>query len=313
MKKLLNGFLSGKKTSEKIKKDLSDILGPYLANPHFIDKLTEIDNTQTKRNQDFIKNINETQYNLIVNEEDNSKNFTTRILNNFACLLVLFDNFIFEEEFISLGDEEYFKKRENYNELLKLKAAIEEMGQSGQDAGKKGGNKGGNLDASAFDLDSKRTFKKVYKGINFKDGKIDYYTLFTDTVKNIVENSEEKIKTLENEYRKDNWSKSIAGIKLQNNKNLFNERNKYYKQHCDSFNKNIQEDINKYNQFRLEELEYKYKWNEMVKDLRNTLKKFNIPEGVECGEASELNIRKPGGRKSTSRKSVSKSKSKKHK
>ena len=29
--------------------------------------------------------------------------------------------------------------------------------------------------------------------------------------------------------------------------------------------------------FQMEELEYKYKWDEMVKDLKNTLKKFNIP------------------------------------
>ena len=117
---------------------------------------------------------------------------------------------------------------------------------------------------------------------------------------------------LENEYRKDNWSKSIAGIKLQNNKNLFNERNKYYKQHCESFNKNIKEDINKYNQFRLEELEYKYKSNEMFKDLRNTLKKFNIPEGVECGEVTDLNIKKPSaGKRLSSRKSKAKPKVKK--
>ena len=87
---------------------------------------------------------------------------------------------------------------------------------------------------------------------------------------------------MENAYRNDNWSKSIIGIKLQNNKNLFLERNKYYDQHCKGFNENIKEDINKFNNLRLEELEYKFKWDEMVKDLKNTLKKFNIPEGVTC-------------------------------
>ena len=66
-------------------------------------------------------------------------------------------------------------------------------------------------------------------------------------IKEYVENSEEKIKTLEHEYRKDNWSKSITGIKLQNNKNLFIERNKFYKQHCETFNQNIKDDINKFN------------------------------------------------------------------
>ena len=43
----------------------------------------------------------------------------------------------------------------------------------------------------------------------------------------------------------------------------------------------------------MEELEYKYKWDEMVKDLKNTLKKFNIPEGVECGTGADITIPKP--------------------
>ena len=111
IKKLTGEFLSSKRTSEKTKKELSSILGPYLANPYYLDKLNEMDNTEMKRNEDFIKKVNETQYNLIVNEEENSKLFTIRLLNNFVCLLPLFDNFIFEEEFISLGDEEYFKKK----------------------------------------------------------------------------------------------------------------------------------------------------------------------------------------------------------
>ena len=113
--------------------------------------------------------------------------------------------------------------------------------------------------------------------------------MFQKMVKEYVENSEEKIKILENEYRKDNWSKSITGIKLQNNKNLFIERNKFYKQHCETFNTNIKEDLNKFNNLRVQELEYKFKWDEMVKDLKNTLKKFNIPEGVECASATEEN------------------------
>ena len=307
---IIEAFDKAKNVSENIKTELKIKLGPYLANPFFSKELSSIEATDTERSNNYLKMINETQFNLIQNEEENSKNFTTRLLNNFTALMTLFDNFIFEEEFISLGDEEYFKKRENYNQLLKLKETLEEK-NLGDGTKKPADKKGGDL--SKYDLESKRTFKKQFKGINFKNGKINYYDMFNKIVKEYVENSEEKIKTLENEYRKDNWSKSIAGIKLQNNKNLFNERNKYYKQHCDSFNKNIQEDINKYNQFRLEELEYKYKWNEMVKDLRNTLKKFNIPEGVQCGEESDLNIRKPGGKKSTTRKSVSKSKSKKHK
>ena len=119
-------------------------------------------------------------------------------------------------------------------------------------------------------------------------------------MKEVVENSEEKIKILEDNYKKGKWSKNIIGIKLQNNKNLFLERNKYYEQHCKEFNENINDDINKYNQYRMEELEYKYKWEELVKDLKNTIKKFNIPEGVspELIEAKKLEENKPSSKKS---------------
>jgi hypothetical protein len=283
----MNIFNKEKENSDKIKDELKTKLGPYLANPLYAKDLSSFETKDTERNTTFIKSINETQFNLIQNEEECSKNFTTRLLNNFACLMTLFDNFIFEEEFISLGDEEYFKERENYNQLLKLKDALDEKLNAGQD-GKKNVQSGKNaVDISKYDLESKRTFKKLFKGINFKEGKINYYDIFQKIVKEYVENSEEKIKILENEYRRDNWSKSITGIKLQNNKNLFLERNKFYKNHCDTFNNNIKDDIDKFNNLRVQELEYKFKWDEMVKDLKNTLKKFNIPEGVECGTATE--------------------------
>ncbi len=87
-----------------------------------------------------------------------------------------------------------FKKRENYNEILILKVTIEELNQSENEGGKKGGIKNQILDTISFDLNSKRTFKKVYKGINFKDGKIDCYSLFIDTVNNIEKNSEKKLR-----------------------------------------------------------------------------------------------------------------------
>ena len=288
---IMDLFTNSKELSDKTKNDLNIKLGPYLANPFFSKELLVIETTDNERNTNYVKSINETQFNLIQNEEENSKNFTIRLLNNFAALMTLFDNFIFEEEFISLGDEEYFKKREDFNQLLKLKETLEE--KSGAGDGKKPADKKGAGDLSKYDLESKRTFKKMFKGLNYKNGKINYYDMFNKIVKDYVENSEEKIKVLETEYRKDNWSKSISGIKLQNNKNLFNERNNYYKQHCESFNKNIKDDINKFNQLRLEELEYKYKWDEMVKDLKNTLKKFNIPDGVECGTGGEIDYKKP--------------------
>ena len=297
---LLQNFEKNKNISEKIKKELNMKLGPYLANPSFSSELENFETKDNERHTNYLKEINETQFNLITNEEELSKNFTIRILNNFGSLMTLFDNFIFEEEFISLGDEEYFKKREGYNDLLKLKEALEEKANPQGDS-KKGASSKGTGDLSKYDLESKRTFKKNYKGINYKEGKINYYEKFNKEVKNVVENSEEKIQILEENYKKDNWSKSIIGIKLQNNKNLFEERNKYYEQHCLEFNKTINEDINKFNTFRLQELEYKYKWDELVKDLKNTVKKFNIPEGVspEITEEKKVEEKKPSSKKTS--------------
>ena len=84
---------------------------------------------------------------------------------------------------------------------------------------------------------------------------------------------------MENEYKKYNWSKSMVGIKLQNNKNLFLFRNDYYKQHCDQFNSDINEYINKYNSERLQELEYNQKWKDTVKSLKDSLEQFLIETG----------------------------------
>lgn len=279
---IMGEFNKAKEVSENAKNELRMKLGPYLANPYYSKELDNFEQQDNERSSAYIKKLNETQFNLIQNEEEVSKDYTIRVLNNFAALMTLFDNFIFDEEFISLGDEEYFKERDNYNQLLKLREALEEKANpSGGDKKAAGGSKAP-IDTSKYALDSKRTFKKSYKGINYKEGKINYYDTFNKEVKEYVENAEDKIKLLETEYRKDDWSKSIVGIKLQNNKNLFLERNKYYEQHCKGFNENVQDDINKFNNYRLEELEYKSKWDEMVKDLQNTLKKFNIPEGVVC-------------------------------
>ena len=303
---LMNNFEKNKADSEKIKNELKMKLGPYLANPYFTTDLEKFEAKDNERNTNYLKSLNETQFNLITNEEELSKNFIIRILNNFGSLMTLFDNFIFEEEFISLGDEEYFKNRENYNELLKLRDEIDEKNNPQGDGGKKQAQGKGVGDLSKYDLESKRTFKKNYKGINYTEGKINYYEKFNKEVKNSVENSEEKIQLLEDLYKKDNWSKSIIGIKLQNNKNLFLERNKYYEQHCLEFNKNINEDINKFNELRLEELEYKYKWEELVKDLKNTLKKFNIPEGVRPEPDENKNEEKKPSSKKSSKKTEKK-------
>ena len=79
-------------------------------------------------------------------------------------------------------------------------------------------------------------------------------------------------------HGKDVFSKSITGIKLQNNKNLFIFRNDYYKLHCDQFNSNISNAITKYNKERFEELEYKHKWDEMMKKVKEAIAPSNEGE-----------------------------------
>jgi len=109
-----------------------------------------------------LEEINQNQINLLENEEKMADNFYKRMINNFEALTTILDNFIFEEEYISLDDEEYFKERKDYNTLLKLKPE----------------NKGN------LNMDSKRTFKKIYFGLNRYLLKINYYEKYQDFIVN---------------------------------------------------------------------------------------------------------------------------------
>jgi hypothetical protein len=113
-----------------------------------------------------MQSVNSTQFQLLENEERSGSMLTTRLLNNFEALLSLFDNFIFEEEYISIGDEEeQFSSRKDYNFLLKLKA----------------NNK------SNVNLKSKRNFKKVYCGLDRSQLRIKYIEKFDKLLKELTE------------------------------------------------------------------------------------------------------------------------------
>ena len=217
-KNTVDAYITDLYQYQDLKSKLDTVIGPYLANPFYSNELNKLDSDEKLRSEKFLYVFNETQFNLLLNEETNSNEFIIRLLNNFKSLLILFDNFIFEEEYIILGDEEYFKVRENYNELLKLKDNIEKMNNNQTDPKKN--VKNNNQDENKYDLDSKRTFKKVFQGLNYNKGKINYYKYFEKLIKNYVENAEDKINILSNFYNKDNFSQNINGIKLQNNKNL---------------------------------------------------------------------------------------------
>jgi len=131
-----------------------------LANPYYFENLVKIENNEVVRSIDFLEEINKNQIEILDNEEKMADLFYKRMTNNFEALTTIFDNFIFEEEYISLDDEEYFKERKDYNTLLKLKPE----------------NKGN------LNLDSKRTFKKIYIGLDRNLIKVNYFERFQDFI-----------------------------------------------------------------------------------------------------------------------------------
>jgi len=148
--------------SEKKKEEIYSQLGPYLANPYYYENLVRIELSEESRSKQFLEEINQNQLYLLENEEKMADIYIKRITNNFEALTTIFDNFIFEEEYISLDDEEYFKQRKDYNTLLKLKPE----------------NKGN------LNMDSKRTFKKIYSGLDRNLLKINYFEKYQDFIIN---------------------------------------------------------------------------------------------------------------------------------
>jgi hypothetical protein len=238
------------KNSESIKKKLNDTLGPYLANPYYGSTLNQIQNEEIDRSQKISADINTKQLALIENEEKNAIEFCKKIINNFEVLVTLFDNFIFEEDFIILGDEEYFKERKDYNFLCKLKTE----------------NKGN------INLDSKRAFKKFYSGIDKNLIKVNLFEKFNHLTQNLLQNNEEKIKLLESESKKPNFSKSLTGLKLLNNKNLYKNRNNYYEFYCKKMKENIDDFLKYFDDLRQIEVKYSQRWNEIIQTLKTANK-----------------------------------------
>jgi hypothetical protein len=152
-------------TSESMKSELNTKLGPYLANPYYKKMLDEIDSKENERRQNNLTEINNCQFVLLENEEKNSTRFLSFLLNNFEALLCIFDNFIFEEDFIQLGDEEYFKQRKDYNFLLKLK----------------------NENKTNLNLDLKRSFKKIFAGVDRNKLKINFYEKFKNSAVDLIQ------------------------------------------------------------------------------------------------------------------------------
>ena len=164
-------FYEKQKFSESIKEKLNSNLGPHLANPYYLKELQNIIEEENKRQSQIFNDIDNSQYNLIINEEKLSNEFYIRINNNFEAFVTLFDFMLLDEDFVLMGglfslivDEEYFKERKDYNFLLKLKQQ----------------NKPG------IDLNSKRAFKKIYPGIDRTQLKINFMEKYRPIIVKIV-------------------------------------------------------------------------------------------------------------------------------
>ena len=89
--------------SENIKKVLNSKIGPHLANPYYINELKAIIEEENSRQEKYLKEIDNTQYNLILNIERFSNDYFIRVNNNFEAFINLFDCMLLEEDIVSLG------------------------------------------------------------------------------------------------------------------------------------------------------------------------------------------------------------------
>ncbi len=79
------------------------------------------------------------------------------------------------------------------------------------------------------------------------------------------------MKLLDTEFKKENISKNITGLKLMNNKLLNKERVKYFENYSENFKNNIERYIEVFNGIKTKEYEYSKRWNEIIEGLKNSI------------------------------------------
>lgn len=231
--------------NEKIKSKISNQLRPYLVNPLYVKELNEIIETQKSRHDKFLDSTYQTQIKLLFELERQADGFVRRFANNFEALLLVFDNFIYEEEYVDLGDMDDFKDRKDYNFLLKLKEYNKEV-----------------------NLDSKRSIKKIFIGLDKNKVKINYLERFPEIAKQVHEGIEERLKILSTEYSKQNPTRSVNAYRLPNNINLMSERNSYYEQYASKFIEEANRIIDFYNKTKEEEDNYTKSWETILRKIK---------------------------------------------
>ena len=100
---ILKVFFEQQKSSENMKLLLNNKIGPHLSNPYYVNDLNKIIQEEKIRQDNFFKEIDISQYNLIINEEKLSYEYYIRINNNFEAFISLFDFMLLEEDFLILG------------------------------------------------------------------------------------------------------------------------------------------------------------------------------------------------------------------
>ena len=100
---IMKVFFEQQNKSEETKIILNSKIGPHLANPYYINDLNIIIEEENSRQEKFFKEIDSTQFNLIINEEKLSNEYYVRINNNFESFITLFDFMLLEEDFVLLG------------------------------------------------------------------------------------------------------------------------------------------------------------------------------------------------------------------
>lgn len=231
-----------KTKSQKIKQNINSKMGPYLANPIYKSELEEYKSTQENRNIELIKTINDIQLDLIIDIEKENDYFYKRTVNNFEAFVILFDNYIYEEEYMQIGDLDE-EQRKDYNFLLKLKEYNKEI-----------------------NLNSKRSIKKVVLGLDKSLLIYNYPSKYPNLLKEVCNEVEEKIKALKEYFIKKIVSRSMNINQLENNKKMILYRNTYFNDYAKIAEAKINEIIEFYNRENMEECEYYKNWQKEIKN-----------------------------------------------
>ena len=203
----------------------------------------EVKQLEAERAERMMIVLNETQVKLIKNEETLAIEFLNRLTNNFEALVLLFDNLIFAEDYLELGEEAGFI-RKDYNYLLKLR----EMEKGGAN------------------LSKTRTFKKIYVGLPKDKLTLNLVSRFENKVDK-MEEDKEKLEKIKESLRKENLTKEVKGLNLENNKKSFNQRNEIFERYVNKFESNLAKFFREIDQKRRIEVNYRLYWKETMKDL----------------------------------------------